>query len=69
VVIRPCEPPGSSWLADYRSYAVELHRKIEGGVITKQNDAGSSIYRRLRRQIVKQHAKGNHVTRSFGKMS
>ena len=36
MVIRPCEPRGSSWPADYRSYAVELHRKIEAGTITKQ---------------------------------
>ena len=36
MVIRPCEPRGSSWSADYRAYAVELYRQFEAGRITKE---------------------------------
>lgn len=33
MTIRVCSPRGSEWPAEYRSYAVELHRQFQAGVI------------------------------------
>ena len=34
MTVRACSPRGSEWPAEYRSYAVELHRKFEAGKIS-----------------------------------
>ncbi len=35
MVVRACSPRGSEWPAEYRLYAVELHRQFEAGIISK----------------------------------
>jgi len=34
MVVRACSPRGSEWPAGYRSYAVELYRRFEAGIIS-----------------------------------
>lgn len=34
MTVRACSPRGSEWPAEYRSYAVELHRQFEAGIIS-----------------------------------
>jgi hypothetical protein len=34
MMVRACSPQGSEWPAEYRSYAVELHRRFQAGIIS-----------------------------------
>jgi len=43
MTVRACSPRGSEWLAEYRLYAVELHRRFEAGIISIAEVASSNL--------------------------